>query len=95
MKITPSNLRVGDEVSAKKFVYDRWYAAEGRIEAITYDAATRRTVVKIAGDYYDASDIKNHRPYNSIAPMFQCHYCGGPAIGFGPFDEPACRECGG
>ena len=26
---------------------------------------------------------------------FVCHYCGMPATGFGPFDEPACPECGG
>lgn len=24
-----------------------------------------------------------------------CHYCGQPATGFGFFDEPACRQCGG
>lgn len=26
---------------------------------------------------------------------FVCHYCGQPAIGFGPFGEPACEQCGG
>ena len=25
----------------------------------------------------------------------RCHYCGQRATGFGPFDEPACKECGG
>lgn len=24
-----------------------------------------------------------------------CHYCGGKATGFGFFDEPVCKECGG
>jgi hypothetical protein len=24
-----------------------------------------------------------------------CHYCGRPAIGFGFFGDPICRECGG
>ena len=42
----------------------------------------------------EASDLIEERK-RWIGAVGACHYCGGPAFGWGFFDERACPECGG
>lgn len=48
-------LKIGDVVHGEKFVYDRWYFADGPVEKIVTEP--HRTFVYINGDAYDLEDV--------------------------------------
>lgn len=48
---------VGDIVSGEKFVYDRWYFADGPVQRITHDLDLGLTYMYITGDAYHAEDV--------------------------------------
>lgn len=50
-------LQVGDIVHGEKFVYDRWYFADGPVQKITHDWRLGRTYLYINGDAYNADDV--------------------------------------
>ncbi len=47
---------------------------------------------RLAKNYFDVVSVSPVQPKRERAT---CHYCGMPATGFGFFNEPVCRECGG
>lgn len=49
--------QIGDIVHGEKFVYDRWYFADGPVQRIMRDRALGRTYLYINGDAYDVEDV--------------------------------------
>jgi hypothetical protein len=79
-----------DETDGRRF--------EGQVIAVQQDGIIVETSNGILCVYPE--EIHHHEhPQRSGRPWpknaMECHYCGMPAYGFGFFDEPACRECGG
>lgn len=52
-----TTLQVGDIVHGEKFVYDRWYFADGPVQKITHDWQLGRTYLYINGDAYNTEDV--------------------------------------
>ena len=50
-------LHIGDIVHGEKFVYDRWYFADGPIQKIVYDWQLNHTYIYINEDAYHAEDV--------------------------------------
>lgn len=60
-----TTLQVGDIVHGEKFVYDRWYFADGPVQRITHDRQLGFTYIYINGDAYHVEDVTLERSAGS------------------------------
>ena len=92
-----TKLNVGDNVIVKlttgkeKAVIEHIYAEDG--DNPFYIVSGEKFYGNEMDRGYGKNDIQ--AVIEKQSSSFNCHYCGGPAAGFGFFDEPACTECGG
>ena len=99
------NVQVGDRVSVFASIMGREYWGEGVVERVLQNNTTGEPYVQLDDGSYWAvrNDLLTRCEVTERAIQSQqrrdsglcCHYCGMPAVGFGFFDEPVCRECGG